>query len=180
MPAGFDYRPDLIDCAEEAALVADIATLDFAPYEFRGVSARRRVVAFGFHHDYQTRRLEKALEIPGFLNSLRSKVAAFAQLPPDDFAQVLVSEYTAGTPIGWHLDRAHYATIVGVSLLSAATLRFRRRASDRWLRASQMIEPRSVYLLSGEARSSWHHSIPPVPALRYSVTFRTMVQKEGS
>jgi alkylated DNA repair dioxygenase AlkB len=103
-------------------------------------------------------------------------VAAFAKLPVEDFEQVLVSEYTSGTPIGWHQDRSHYDRIVGVSLLSAATLRFRRQEGDRWLRASQIVEPRSAYILSGDARSSWQHSIPAVTALRYSVTFRTMVK----
>jgi len=32
--------------------------------------------------------------------------------------------------------------------------------------------------MSGEARGVWEHSIPPVEALRYSITFRTMA--EGS
>lgn len=33
---------------------------------------------------------------------------------------------------------------------------------------------RSGYVLTGAARSSWQHSIPPVPQLRYSLTFRTL------
>jgi hypothetical protein len=28
--------------------------------------------------------------------------------------------------------------------------------------------------MAGPARSDWQHSIPPVEALRYSVTFRTV------
>jgi alkylated DNA repair dioxygenase AlkB len=176
MPSGFEYRPQLIDRDEEAALVADIAALDFAPYEFRGVSARRRVVAFGFRHDYRTQHLEQAPGLPSFLSSLRSKVAAFAELQAADFEQVLVSEYTPGTPIGWHKDKPHYDTIVGVSLLSAATLRLRREENGRWQRVAQTIEPRSAYILSGAARCTWQHSIPAVTALRYSVTFRTMVR----
>lgn len=171
---GFDYQPDLINRAEEAALVAEIATLDFAPYEFRGVEARRRVFAYGYHNDYRTRRLERSPDIPPFLHSLRSKVAAFAERPSEDFEQALVSEYSVGTPIGWHLDRAHYNTIVGVSLLSPATLRLRRREGTRWQRASQILEPRSAYILSGSVRHDWQHSIPAVDALRYSVTFRTL------
>ncbi len=171
---GFEYQPDLIDRAEEAALVAEIATLDLAPYEFRGFQARRRVFAYGYHNDYRTRRLERSADIPPFLHSLRSKVAAFANRPADDFEQALVSEYTVGTPIGWHVDRAHYNTIVGVSLLSPATLRLRRRDGSRWLRSSQILEPRSAYILSGSVRNDWQHSIPAVDALRYSVTFRTL------
>jgi alkylated DNA repair dioxygenase AlkB len=174
LPAGFDYRPDIIDRTEEAALVAEFASLDFAPYEFRGVQARRRVVAFGYHNDYRTRALQPSPDIPALLLSLRDKVARFANCAAEDFEQALVSEYTPGTPIGWHLDRAHYNNIVGVSLLSPATLRFRKREGSRWQRSSQILEPRSAYILSGTVRTQWQHSIPAVTDLRYSVTFRTM------
>jgi alkylated DNA repair dioxygenase AlkB len=112
--------------------------------------------------------------MPAFLLGLRDKVASFANCPAEDFEQALVSEYTPGTPIGWHLDRAHYNNIVGVSLLSPATLRLRRREGSRWQRSSQILEPRSAYTLSGEVRALWQHSIPAVNELRYSVTFRTL------
>jgi alkylated DNA repair dioxygenase AlkB len=174
LPLGFEYRADLIDGAQEAELVAAIETLDLAPYEFRGVKARRKVISFGFQHGYQSRRLQTASEVPSFLRDLRARAAAFAALPVDEFEQVLISEYSVGTPIGWHVDREHYDKIVGVSLLSSAILRLRRRVGDHWIRASMVLEPRSAYLLAGEARALWQHSIPAVPALRYSVTFRTM------
>jgi alkylated DNA repair dioxygenase AlkB len=173
-PPGFEYGADFIDPAEEQALIAEIQALDLAPYEFRGVEARRRVIAFGYRHDYRTRRLQESAQVPPFLDRLRSKAAGFAGVPAEDFKQVLVSEYTPGTPIGWHRDREHYDRIVGVSLLSDATLRFRREVEGQWVRQSQRLESRSVYQLSGPARHLWQHSIPPVAALRYSVTFRTM------
>jgi alkylated DNA repair dioxygenase AlkB len=54
-----------------------------------------------------------------------------------------------------------------------------RRAVDekKWERAKVSLESRSAYLLSGPARSDWEHSIPPVDALRYSITFRNL--REG-
>jgi alkylated DNA repair dioxygenase AlkB len=39
-----------------------------------------------------------------------------------------------------------------------------------------ILAPRSAYLLSGPARHIWEHSIPPVDAHRYSITFRTMAK----
>ena len=36
------------------------------------------------------------------------------------------------------------------------------------------LQPRSAYLLSGESRQAYEHSIPPVDSLRYSITFRTL------
>jgi alkylated DNA repair dioxygenase AlkB len=40
------------------------------------------------------------------------------------------------------------------------------------------VQPGSAYLLRGEARWDWQHSVAPVNELRYSVTFRTLVAPE--
>jgi alkylated DNA repair dioxygenase AlkB len=177
IPSGFKYNAGVIDSAEESALVTKIQGLDFAPYEFRGVEARRRVVSFGLWAGYQTRPLEQAPAIPQFLKSLQAKAALFAGVEQGDFKQVLVSEYKPGTPIGWHKDRALYEVIVGVSLVSAAMFRFRLPTERGWMRESQVLEPRSIYLLSGPARDQWQHSIPAVAAMRYSITFRSLRNK---
>ena len=50
----------------------------------------------------------------------------------------------------------------------------RRKSGMRWERVSIELQPRSVYLLRGPARTDWQHSIPPVDKLRYSITFRTL------
>jgi len=65
-----------------------------------------------------------------------------------------------------------FSEVIGVSLLTPCTFRFRRKNQTTWERASLIAEPRSVYLLSGSSRSDWEHSIPAVAELRYSVTFR--------
>src|SRR5215472_1422368 len=96
---GFRYQPDLIDAEEEAALAAEVARLPFKPFEFQGYLANRRVASFGFSYDYGRRRLEPAPGLPDFLAALRLKVAAFAERAPEDFRQVLITEYTPGAGI---------------------------------------------------------------------------------
>jgi alkylated DNA repair dioxygenase AlkB len=65
--------------------------------------------------------------------------------------------------------------VVGVSFGAACTMRFRRSLEDgRWDRRNVTLQPGSAYLIAGEARTEWEHSIPPVEQLRYSVTFRSM------
>lgn len=64
MPDGFRYEPDLISAQEEALLVAEIAAMKLAPYEFRGFLANRNVTAFGFRYSYKTRRMERAPDFP--------------------------------------------------------------------------------------------------------------------
>ena len=67
--------------------------------------------------------------------------------------------------------------VVGVSLGSSATLRFRQRTSAGFRRADLLVEPRSAYLLSGEGRLAWEHRITPGEKLRFSITFRTLSDK---
>lgn len=95
---------------------------------------------------------------------------------PDGFRyqRELVTEYEAGAGIGWHRDKDVFGEVVGISLLAPCSFRLRRESRGGCERASLTAEPRSVYLLSGAARTEWEHSIPAVDALRYSITFRNL------
>ncbi|HEX6604958.1 MAG TPA: alpha-ketoglutarate-dependent dioxygenase AlkB, partial [Sphingomicrobium sp.] len=103
--------------------------------------------------------------------------ADFAGLQPDDFVHVLLARYDPGAGIGWHRDRDVFDQVVGVSLSSAATLRFRRRTGNGFDRAKVELERRSAYLLSGESRWEWEHRITPGDELRFSITFRALSDK---
>jgi alkylated DNA repair dioxygenase AlkB len=174
LPEGFAYRPELITPEEEQALAAAFEDLPFRPYEFQAYKANRLTVSFGWRYSADGRAVERAPPIPDFLEPVRARVAAFAGLPPEALEQSLVIRYPPGAPIGWHRDRPAFRTVMGVSLLTPALLRLRLKQGDGWIRASQRLEPRSAYLLSGPARGQWEHSIPPAQALRYSITFRTV------
>jgi len=177
-PSGFFYQPAFMTTADEAALLAAIGHLTFADFAMRGVVARRRVAFFGEAYDRGI-----ALPIPDFLMPLRTALGAWAQVDPAAFAMALINEYRPGTPIGWHRDAPQYDIVAGVSLLAPARMRFRpyvsprdsaspavRRAATHEL----VLDPRSAYLMTGSARSDYEHHVPPVTALRYSVTFRTL------
>lgn len=169
---GFAYRDDVITPAEEAALLREFRALDFAPFEFRGFLGKRRVVSFGWKYEFDRQRLCRAAPIPDFLLALQTRIALLRPCSSGDFDQALIAEYEAGAAIGWHRDRPVYSDVVGISLLAPCRFRLRRKAGDRWQRQSFEASPRSAYLLSGSARWEWEHSIAPVPALRYSITFR--------
>ena len=171
-PAGFRYAPEFISRAEERRLVEHLQELDFKPFEFQGFLGKRRIVSFGWRYDFNGGGLTKTDDMPDFLLPLRDRAAAFGRLQPTDLQQVLLTEYQPGAPIGWHKDRSVYGDVIGVSLLSACTFRFRRKAGARWERSSIVLAPCSTYLLHGPARTDWEHSIPAVTELRYSITFR--------
>jgi alkylated DNA repair dioxygenase AlkB len=174
MPEGFDYKPDLVSPDEQQALAAAIATLPLQPFEFRGYSGKRRVLSFGRRYDWNAQQLGWGEPIPDFLLPLRTRAASFAGLPPDALAQALVTEYAPGAGINWHRDRPEFGVVIGVSLLAPCVFRLRLKNGEGWDRAAMRLEPGSAYRMTGPARRQWEHSIPPMQALRYSVTFRTM------
>jgi alkylated DNA repair dioxygenase AlkB len=173
-PEGLVYAPRFIGPEEERALAGRIADLPFKPFEFHGFTGNRRTVSFGLHYAFDGSGLQEAEPIPGWLQPLRARAAAWAEREPEAFVHALVIEYAPGAGIGWHRDRPVFGDVVGLSLLAPAPLRFRRKAGPKWERFTLTAEPRSAYLLRGEARHEWEHSIPQLETLRYSVTLRTL------
>jgi DNA oxidative demethylase len=152
--------------------------MEFSAVEMRGQVARRRVAHFGWRYGYSSWQIEPGEPFPEFLTPLRTRTAELAGVEPGALAEMLVTQYPPGAPIGWHRDAPQFGDVVGISLLAECRFRFRRgagRGAPAWEIA---IAPRSAYLLRGDARWAWQHSIPPVKTLRYSVTFRTL-QRAG-
>jgi len=174
-PAGLAYEPGFIGADEERTLADRIAELPFKPFEFHGFTGNRRTVSFGMHYAFDGSGLREAEPIPSWLQPLRARAATLAGLEAEAFVHALVIEYAPGAGIGWHRDRPVFGDVVGISLLAPAPLRFRRKCGAKWERFTLTAEPRSAYLLRGEARHQWEHSIPQLETLRYSVTLRTLV-----
>jgi alkylated DNA repair dioxygenase AlkB len=172
LPPGFGYRPEFLTPDEEARLAAWLATLPFEAFQFRGYEGKRRVVSFGWRYDFTHSQLDPADDMPDELLAVRARAAALAGLAPHDLQQCLLNEYLPGAPIGWHRDRPMFEKVVGISVLAPCTFRLRRRVGEGFERAAIELEPRSIYTIAGEARTQWEHSIPPVKAHRYSITFR--------
>lgn len=174
LPAGFTYQRDFLSADEERAFLETFRELEFRNFEFHGYVGKRRVLSFGWRYDFGGGGLRKADPIPGFLRAAQDRAATFAGLRAADLQHVLLTEYQPGAAIGWHRDRSEFGDVVGISLLSPCTFRFRRRSEAGWDRASFRAEPRSAYLLRGNARTAWEHSIPALDSVRYSITFRTL------
>lgn len=174
LPEGLKYAEEVVDPGAQARLVDVFAGLPFEAFDFHGFKGARRIVSYGGRYDFSAGRLRAAEPIPEFLQPAREAAAAFAALSPEALAQALVTEYAPGAGIGWHRDRPEYDKVVGLSFVSGATMRFRRRRGDGWERAALRLEPGSAYLLDGPARREWQHSIVPGEQLRYSVTFRSL------
>ena len=174
-PAGLRYGADVLGARDERAAVGAIAALEFRPFAFRGFTGRRRTISFGWRYDFDGGGFQPAAPMPAFFQNLRALAAEFAGIDADTLEQCSIIEYAPGAGIGWHRDRPQFGTVVGFSLLAPCKFRLRRaQEGGKWERASLDLAPRSAYVLDGQARSLWQHSIPPLQSLRYSITFRTL------
>ena len=174
LPPGFVYHPDVLTGEEERGVLEGVQALAFNEVKMRGQVARRRTIHFGWTYGYETWRVEPGPPIPGFLLPLRARAAAIAGVAGDALAEVLITHYPPGAGIGWHRDAPAFGAVIGVSLLGACRFRFQRgRGAARETR-TLLLEPRSAYLLDGDARWQWQHAIHPGKRERYSVTFRTL------
>jgi alkylated DNA repair dioxygenase AlkB len=177
LPQGFIYEPEFLSHAEQEYFLRHIVALNFAEFDFRGYKARRRVVEYGYEYDFTSRKAAPAPPLPTFLLPLRDKVAAFAGIAPEEIVEAVVIKYPQGAPIGWHRDVPQFEMIIGVSLVSSARMRLKpyKRAGKI---ESFVLDPGSLYIMQGEARWNYQHSIPPAEELRYSITFRTARKKK--
>jgi alkylated DNA repair protein (DNA oxidative demethylase) len=178
-PEGLIYRPELIPAEEETELLTKLGSLRWDPIVMHGRTARRTARHYGLSYDYQTREPRPGEPIPDWLGPARERAAELAGHAPEELVEALVQQYPAGSTIGWHRDAPRFGTVVGISLLGSSRLRFQRGKRERRRVWEILLEPRSGYVLAGEARRSWEHSIPAVREARYSITFRTLRAPRG-
>jgi alkylated DNA repair dioxygenase AlkB len=173
-PEGILYRPEVLSAGEEARLLREFETLRFDPIVLHGQAARRTGRHYGLDYDYESRTPQPGEPVPDWLLPARARAAELAGHEPEELAEILVQRYPPGAGIGWHRDAPAFETVIGISLGGSARLRFQRGKRERRRVWEVPLEPRSGYVLTGEARRSWEHSIPATKEQRYSITFRTL------
>jgi DNA oxidative demethylase len=173
-PEGIVYRQDVLTAEEEGELLRRFETLRFDPIVLHGRAARRTGRHYGLDYDYESRAPKPGEPVPEWLLPARARAAELARVKPEELAEILVQDYPPGATIGWHRDAPAFDVVVGLSLGGSSRLRFQRGKRERRRVWEVALEPRSGYVLSGDARRSWEHSIPPTKERRYSITFRTL------
>ncbi|MFA9200248.1 MAG: alpha-ketoglutarate-dependent dioxygenase AlkB [Cypionkella sp.] len=172
---GLSVVREAVSPEEAERLAARVDAAQPTPFQFGPWEGKRRTANFGSAYDYQRARPVEAPPMPDWLRGLCSRLAPRFGRDPADFAQALVTRYDAGAGIGWHRDRPQYGEVIGLSLGQPAVMRLRRqRADGTFERAQFPLEPQAAYLLSGPVRWEWQHSIAPLGATRWSITFRTL------
>lgn len=171
---GLTYGEDIVTPAEEAGLIDRIKAARLTPFQFQQWEGKRLTRSFGWTYDFQTGRFALGDRLPSWLDEIRARAAQFAGIDTQTLEQALLIQYGIGAGIGWHKDRPVFEHVIGISLGAPATMRFRRRNSSGFERASAELAARSIYHMDGEVRNDWEHSIAAMDAPRWSVTFRSL------
>lgn len=180
LPPGFHYYTNFLTEEEEENLVSLIKSYPLKNVIFQGFEAKRKALSIGYNYHFDSRSISEGMPIASEFKSLLSKVADQLTIPEEDLLMMLLTEYDTGTVINWHRDAPPFEKIVGISLLSDCTFKLRpydKSKQSRSATKSFIAERRSLYLMEGEARQEWEHSIAPVKKLRYSITIRTLRDK---
>lgn len=178
LPHGLTLQTDFITEAEESTLLFAMTELEFHEIRIHGQIAKRTAKHFGYGYDFEKRDLIPGEPLPQQFQWLAERCAKLARVASHELVEVLFQHYPPGAPIGWHRDADPFGLIIGVSLRSTCRMRFQRGAGAARETAEIDLVPRSAYILAGAARDVWQHSIPPTKDHRYSITFRTLRQRE--
>lgn len=185
MISGLQYIENYIDKAQHDWL------LDRIDKEQWLTDLKRRVQHYGFKYDYKARRVDMNMhigELPEWLKRLSHKLHEDKHMP-EVADQVIVNEYEPGQGIASHIDcePCFKDTIVSLSLGSGCVMNFTNKF-DKTKKIPVWLEPRSLVVLSGEARDKWLHGIPARKSdvwdgqkhdreRRVSLTFRKVIIK---
>lgn len=151
-PSGLVFRGDAIGEAEERQLIHSIDALPLTPFSFQGWLGKRLTTSFGWSYDFETAQVAAAPPMPDWILSIRSRAAAFINLPDDQLVQVLLIRCDPGlASAGTATDRT-FEYVVSLSLGTSATLRRRLREESGFQRHGVTLPRRSIYRLTGEAR----------------------------
>ncbi len=123
---------------------------------------KRRVQHYGFKYDYRARKINLNMrlgELPEWLKRLSQKLHQDKHML-DIADQVIVNEYLPGQGIASHIDcePCFKDTIVSLSLGSGCVMDFTSK-SDKTKKIPIWLAPRSLVVLSSEARYNWLHGI---------------------
>ena len=124
---------------------------------------KRQVQHYGFKYDYKARKVNYDMhigELPEWLKRLSQKLYEDKHMP-EAADQVIVNEYLPGQGISSHIDcePCFRDIIVSLSLGSGCIMNFTNKY-DKTKKIPLWLAPRSLVVLSSEARYAWLHGIP--------------------
>ncbi|CAK9821625.1 Alkylated DNA repair protein alkB homolog 8 [Anthophora retusa] len=156
LPPGLQLIENVLTEEQERML---LSTIDWYNEELSALK-HRRVKHFGYEFQYNSNKVDPEKPIAPIPESYQFLRELFKKYNvPYDHDQLTINHYLPGQGIPLHVDThsVFEDTILSLSLGSACTMDFKRE--DK--KAAVFLPPRSLLIMSGEARYAWSHGICP-------------------
>ncbi len=154
--AGLEYYPDFITEEEEKSLITKIDMSEW------NLALKRRTQHYGYLYDYKARKISPDSylgQLPEWLLEYGSRLydLGIMKSAPD---QTIINDYQVGQGIASHTDCEPCFTdeIASLTLISGVTMRL-FEINDKNNFIDIFLEPRSLLVISGDARYKWKHGI---------------------
>lgn len=153
MIPGLSYFPNALTEEQEQAFLQELDGPDAQWLPLTDSPQSRRVQHYGYRYDYKRRTVsEPTTPIPAHWYDLFPRTHG-------EWNQVIVNEYLPGQGISAHTDSLAYGGVIQCYTLgSGATMRFTSE-EHKGERRDLYVEPRSLYVMTGEARYQWKHEM---------------------
>lgn len=169
MIPGLTYISEYITVEQERAYLDQIRIATW------NTELKRRTQHYGYKYDYKRRTVDQSLylgPLPVWLQAIAERLQAEGKTikVPD---QVIVNEYMPGQGIAAHVDcePCFGKIIVSISLQSGCMFELTSAPEKIEL----YLGPRSLVLLTAEARYGWRHGIP---ARDYDIINNTIAMRQ--
>jgi alkylated DNA repair dioxygenase AlkB len=149
---GIAYVPGYIDTETHDRLLSAVDSYAWL------TTADHRVQMYGYRYSHQMRTAFRIGDLPAWALPLATRLHhdGFIDSIPN---QLVANEYPPGAGLFDHIDQTVFGDVViSISLGSTCVMRFSR--SDSEDSHELLLEPASVLVFSGEARTEWKHGIP--------------------
>lgn len=196
--SGLFYVANVLTEEEEQSYINYMESNDFSKYlnpiksTVKNAKKEPRLVAyFGSNYNVMKAKPDSkpAPPIPPFIDNLGELALKILPRPPSSdgtiwkYDMVVLNRYEGSNKqgIGRHIDANGFGhTVISYTFKSGTIMRFTRPNHDP---VDVYVEPRSLYIMTNEARSKWAHEMPgrlsdtvdgkkKIRGTRYSITMR--------
>ena len=162
---------------EELAMIKEKLDTEIELEPLSKSTNSRRVAHYGYYYSYDRSGLNEAPAMPEYLAKLvtnkRINTVTGTSIVDKTFEQLIINEYKPGQQIAYHTDHIKQfgPVIACITIGKSVPIKFKYGTIEK----SVEIEPGSMYIMTGDARYKWQHSLKNTSeSNRYSLTYRTV------
>ncbi len=156
---GLYYIDDIKE--DTSTIIEELDKLTWVP--LTNAKNSRVVQHYGYKYNYTTYNIrEKCEDLPENLHVFRDLLTNICQdlkliNNKYQFNQCIINNYQAGQGISPHIDVKGYGAVIGCYTIASGTTMVFEKGDEK---VEVYVKPNSLYIMSGDARYVWRHSMP--------------------